>query len=51
MATGSGMSGRGFHGEFTGWLRGLPTQASKPFVVAHEHGPEGGDVVQVGHSS
>jgi mannose-6-phosphate isomerase-like protein (cupin superfamily) len=38
MATGSGESGRGFHGEFTGWLRRLPTQDGEPFVVAHEHG-------------
>ena len=38
MATGSGMSGRGFHGEFAGWLRRLPTQDGEPFVVAHEHG-------------
>jgi hypothetical protein len=51
MATGSGMSGRGFHGEFPDWLMRLPTPDGKSFVVAHEHGPEGGEVVQVGHSS
>jgi mannose-6-phosphate isomerase-like protein (cupin superfamily) len=34
MSTSNG----GFHGEFTTWLRRLPTPEGKPFVVAYGHG-------------
>jgi mannose-6-phosphate isomerase-like protein (cupin superfamily) len=33
-----GTSHRQFHGDFDDWMRKLPTQEGKPFVVAFEHG-------------